>query len=169
MGRAPAGAEQVLGGNMTHNEINRLYLSVMAGPYDRLRPLAWPMLRIAAGLIMIPHGIPKLFGAFAPLLAKNVLAPLGFPAPLYVAYFLGILEIFGGILLAAGFLTRLVALMFVVETAIIFLFVSLPKGWIYSVPGGGAEYPGILFVIYLALAIRGAGEYSVDGVLKREI
>ena len=103
------------------------------------------------------------------MLAKNVLAPLGFPAPLAVAYFLGALEIFGGIFVAAGFLTRLVALMFAVETAIIFVFVSLPKGWIYSVPGGGAEYPGLLFVLFLAFVFRGAGEFSVDAVLKREI
>ncbi len=87
---------------MTDIGINRLYLPGLASTYDRLRPLAWPMLRIAAGLIMIPHGIPKLFGTFAPVLAKTVLAPLGFPEPLYVAYFLGALEIFGGSLLAAG-------------------------------------------------------------------
>jgi putative oxidoreductase len=154
---------------MTGNAINRLYLPGMAETYDRLRPLAWPMLRIATGLIMLPHGIPKLFGSFAPVLAKNVLAPLGFPAPLAVAYFLGALEIFGGIFVAAGFLTRLVALMFAVETAIIFVFVSLPKGWIYSVPGGGAEYPGLLFVLFLAFVFRGAGEFSIDAALKREL
>ncbi len=154
---------------MTRNGINRLYLPVMAKAYDRLRPLAWPMLRIAAGLIMIPHGIPKLFGSFAPVLAKNVLAPLGLPAPIYWAYFLGALEVFGGILLAAGFLTRLLALMFAVETAIIFAFVSLPKGWIYSVPGGGAEYPGLLLVLYLAFVFKGAGGCSIDDALKREL
>jgi putative oxidoreductase len=154
---------------MTRDAIHRLYLPGMAKTYDGLRPLAWPMLRIATGLIMVPHGIPKLFGSFAPLLAKNVLAPLGFPAPLAVAYFLGALEIFGGVLLAAGFLTRLVALMFVVETAIIFVFVSLPKGWIYSVPGGGAEYPGLLFVLFLALVFRGAGAFSVDAALRWEL
>lgn len=154
---------------MARNGINRSYFPVMAPIYDRLRPLAWPMLRIVAGLIMIPHGVPKLFGSFAPIVAKNVLAPLGLPVPLSVAYFLGALEIFGGILLAAGFLTRLIALMFAVETAVIFIFVSLPKGWIYSVPGGGAEFPGLLFVLYLALFFAGAGECSVDGALKREL
>src|SRR5579862_9046466 len=118
---------------------DRLYFPRLAPACDFVAPLAWPMLRVAAGLIMIPHGVPKLFGTFAPILAKNVLTPLGLPGPVYWAYFLGILEIFGGALLAAGFMARLLALMFAVETAVIFIFVSLPKGWIYSVPGGGAE------------------------------
>ena len=52
---------------MTGNAINRLYLPGMTRTYDWLRPLAWPMLRIAAGLLMLPHGIPKLFGSFAPV------------------------------------------------------------------------------------------------------
>jgi putative oxidoreductase len=154
---------------MTRKGINRLYLPALAMIYDRLAPMAWPMLRIAAGLIMIPHGIPKLFGSFAPVLAKNVLAPIGLPAPLALAYFLGALEIFGGILFAAGILTRLLALMFAVETAIILVFVSLPKGWIYSAPGGGAEFPGLLFVLYLAFVFKGAGGCSIDGVLKHEL
>jgi putative oxidoreductase len=127
------------------------------------------MLRIASGLIMIPHGIPKLFGTFAPVLAKNVLAPMGFPEPLYVAYFLGALEIFGGCLLAAGFLTRLLAAIFAFESAIILIFVNLPKGWIYSVPGGGAEFPALLLVLYFALLFVGAGKFSIDAALGREL
>jgi putative oxidoreductase len=154
---------------VTDIAINRLYLPRLAPIYDRLRPLAWPMLRIAAGLVMIPHGVPKLFGTFAPVVAKNVLAPMGFPEPLYVAYFLGALEIFGGGLLAAGFLTRLLAAMFAFESAIIFTFVNLPKGWFYSVPGGGAEFPALLIVLYLALLFVGAEKFSVDAGLKREL
>jgi len=103
------------------------------------------------------------------MLAKNVLAPMGLPEPLYVAYFLGALEIFGGILLAAGFLTRLLAAMFAFESAIILIFINLPNGWIYSVPGGGAEFPALLFVLYLAFVFVGAGKFSVDAALKREL
>lgn len=150
-------------------QVDQLYFLWMAPAYDRVRPLAWPMLRVAAGLIMISHGVPKLFGSFAPILAKNVLTPLGLPGAIYWAYFLGALEIFGGVLLAAGFMTRLVALMLAAETAVIFAFVSLPKGWIYSVPGGGAEFPALLLVLYLALLFEGAGNWSIDRAVKREI
>jgi uncharacterized membrane protein YphA (DoxX/SURF4 family) len=37
------------------------------------------------------------------------------------------------------------------------------------VPGGGAEFPALLFVLYLAIFFKGAGEYSIDSVLKREL
>jgi putative oxidoreductase len=146
-----------------------LYLPFLAPIHARLEPLAWPLVRITAGLIMIPHGIPKIFGTFAPVLAKNVLAPLGLPAPLYLAYFLGTLEILGGVLLAVGFMTRLLALMFAIETAVILYFVSLPKGWIYSVPGGGAEFPALLMILFVALVFKGAGPYSLDSACRREI
>jgi len=46
--------------------------------YDRLSVFAWPLVRVAAGLIMLSHGVPKLFGNFAPVLAERVLTPLGF-------------------------------------------------------------------------------------------
>ena len=146
----------------------RLLLPFLAPIYDRVSGFAWPLVRVAAGLIMIPHGVPKLFGNFAPVLAERVLAPLGCPSPLYWAYFLGALAIFGGALLAAGCLTRLLALMFAAETAIITTMVSLPKGWIYSVPGGGAEFPALLTVLYVALVLRvrstasGVGRFSCN-------
>lgn len=150
-------------------QADRLYLPALAPAYDRLAPLAWPMLRVATGLITIPHGVPKLFGSFAPILAKSVLGPLGLPGPIYWAYFLGTLEIVGGVLLAAGFLTRLLACIFAIEMAVIFLFVNLPKGWIYSVPGGGAEFPALLLVFFLAFVFRGAGNWSIDSLMRREL
>ena len=116
----------------------RLMFPALAGLYRAAEPWGDLWLRVVAGGIMIPHAIPKLFGSFAPVLAKNVLGPLGFPGPLYWAYFLGVLELGGGVLLALGLLTRPLALAFAVETAIITLGVAWPKGWIYSVPGGGA-------------------------------
>jgi putative oxidoreductase len=142
-------------------EAHRLYFRWLGPAYDRLRPLSCPMLRVAAGLIMIPHGVPKLFGSFAPTLAKNVLAPLGLPGPIYWAYFLGTLEILGGVLLAAGFLTRLFAVMFAVETAMIFAFASLPKGWIYSVPGWGCRIPGTSICDLFRVDIQ-RGRWLVD-------
>ncbi len=155
---------------MQQNETSaRLYVPALAPLYRQLSPLAWPLMRIACGVIMIPHGIPKIFGGFAPILAQNVLAKIGFPAPLYWAYFLGVLEILGGALLAAGLMTRLLALMFAVETAIITIYVSVPKGWFYSAPGGGAEFPALLLVLYVALVLRGGDNCSVDAALRREL
>jgi putative oxidoreductase len=147
----------------------RLMFPGLARLYRAAEPLGDLWLRLVAGGIMIPHSIPKLFGSFAPVLAKNVLGPLGFPGPLYWAYFLGVLELGGGVLLALGLLTRPLALAFAVETAVIAAAVSWPKGWFYSVPGGGAEFPFLLFAVYVAILLRGPGRYSLDRVMGREI
>jgi len=146
----------------------RLVFPGLAPVYQRMAPYAYTLVRFAAGAVMLPHGIPKLFGTFAPVLAKNVLAPLGFPAPLTVAYGLGALEVFGGTMLAFGLLTRPLALMFAVETAVIALFVALPKGYFYGAPGGGFEFPMILFILYVAVLMRGGGRWAIDNLVARE-
>jgi putative oxidoreductase len=135
---------------------------------ERLTTLAWTIVRLATGFIAIPHSIPKLFGPFAPTLARNVLAPLGIPYPLYAAYFLGALELVGGVLIMIGLFTRFAAALSLVEWTIITVFVAWPKGWIYSVPGGGAEFTFIVACLYLALVLGGSGPYSLDAKLSRK-
>jgi len=147
----------------------RLVFPGLSPLYRRLAPYGYALLRAAGGLIMMPHGAPKLFGSFAPILAKNVLAPLGFPAPLAWAYWLGTLEVFGGAMLALGLFTRPLAAMFAVESAIIALFVAWPKGWFYSAPGGGFEYPLMLFVIFLVILVHGGGRLALDRIIGWEV
>jgi putative oxidoreductase len=135
--------------------------SVTGGNESRA-DFAWLLVRCAAGAIALPHAWPKLFGTFAPVLAEKVLTPLGLPAPLLIAYGLGVLELVGGVLLILGLGTRVVALLMVGEWAVITFAVAIPKGWIYSVAGGGAEFPAIMTVLYLAIVIYGAGRLSLD-------
>jgi hypothetical protein len=84
---------------MLATQTPKLVFPGLAAFYERAAPFGYPLIRIAAGAIIMPHAFPKLFGSFAPVLAKNVLAPLGFltfPDPLFWAYFLGGLELVGG-------------------------------------------------------------------------
>ena len=150
-------------------DARRLMFPGMARLYAAAEPWGDLWLRLVAGAIMIPHSVPKLFGTFAPVLAKNVLGPLGFPAPLAVAYGLGCLELGGGVLLMLGLLTRPLALAFAVETAVIAVAVAWPKGWFYSAPGGGAEFPFLLLAVYVAILLRGPGRYSIDRMASREV
>jgi putative oxidoreductase len=153
---------------MDELDTRRLIFPRLARIYRSVAPYSYTLIRFAAGAIMIPHGVPKLFGTFAPVLAKNVLAPLGFPAPLAWAYWLGALEVFGGAMLALGLFTRPLALLFAFETAIIAFFVALPKGYFYSVPGGGFEYPQLLFILYVAIVLRGGERCAIDNIIARE-
>ena len=40
---------------------NRLHVPAVAGLYETLAPLSYTLIRVALGLILIPHGFAKLF------------------------------------------------------------------------------------------------------------
>jgi putative oxidoreductase len=145
-----------------------LIIPGLAGLYASLAPLGYALMRFSAGAILMYHGYVKLFGGFAPVVAEKVLAPMGFPAPLAWAYWLGILEFFGAGLLAIGFLTRPIALMLAVEMAIVTFVSHWGNGYFFSAPRGGYEYPLLLMLLYIGILMRGGGRYSVDHAIGKE-
>jgi putative oxidoreductase len=142
----------------------RLYVPGAAGLYERLAPLAYPLIRIALGLILVPHGYAKLFLDDAVPASRNF-ANFGWAYPLAWAYFIGALEFFGGLLLAVGLFTRLVAAAFVVEMAVICFAVLYPS---WSWGRRGMEYALFMGIVALAILFRGGGRYSLDHKLGRE-
>lgn len=146
----------------------RLVFPALGGLYESIAPYSYAIIRFCAGAIVIYHGYVKLFGGFAAPVAQNVLTPLGFPAPLAWAYFLGVLEFFGGAALAVGLLTRPLALMFTVQMAIVTYWHS-KNGYFFSSPRGGWEYPLLLTLIYAAIFFRGGGRCSIDRLLGKEL
>jgi putative oxidoreductase len=71
------------------------------------------------------------------------------------------LELFGGILLVLGLLTRVIGLLLAIQMAIAVWKVSLPHSGIYNVEGYGL--PLMLAVACFALFTVGGGVLSVDG------
>jgi putative oxidoreductase len=134
-----------------------------------LAPYGYPVIRFAAGVILIPHGWAKLFGGAAPFVAEKVLAPMGFPAPYAWVYFLGLLETVGVLALALGLWTRLLAAMLFVEMLVIAFGVHIHRGWSFTSQGGGAEYPVLLAAIYLGIFMHGSGRCSIDRMIGKEI
>ena len=145
----------------------RLIIPALGDLYDAIAPYSYAIIRFVAGAVVIYHGYGKLFSGFAEPVARNVIAPLGFPMPLAWAYFLGILEFFGGAALALGFLTRPLALMFTVQLAIVTYWHS-GNGYMFTSPRGGWEFPLLLTIIYAAIFFRGAGRCSIDRMLGKE-
>ena len=145
----------------------RLIIPGLAGLYQSIAPYSYAIIRFAAGAILIYHGYNKLFGGIIGMVAQNVVTRLGLPDPLAWAYFLGILEFFGGIALALGFLVRPIALMLVIEFIIITWW-HWGNGYGFSNPKGGYEYPLLLLVIYVAIFFRGAGRCSIDRMIGKE-
>jgi putative oxidoreductase len=145
----------------------RLIVPGLAGLYQGIAPYSYAIIRFIAGAILIYHGYNKLFVTGVAPVADHVVTPLGLPMPMAWAYLIGILELFGGIALAVGFLTRPIALMLTVEFIII-TFWHAGNGYVFTSPHGGFEYPLVLTVIYAAIFFRGAGRCSIDRMIGKE-
>jgi putative oxidoreductase len=134
-----------------------------------LSPLAEPMLRVAAGLMLLPHAAQKLFGWFGGdgLAATGdfFATKLGLPASF--ALLASVIELGGGLLLALGLATRAAAAMIVGLMAVAVLQVHLPQGFFWT--DGGYEYPLLWGLLALSFVIRGGGRFSLDAAIGREI
>jgi putative oxidoreductase len=136
---------------------------------NALSPFAEPLVRVAAGLLLVPHGAQKLFGWFGgygiDATGQFFATKLGLPASL--AVMAGVIEFFGGFLLAAGIATRAVAALVFGLMAVAVIQVHLPAGFFWT--DGGYEYPLLWGIVALSYAIRGGGRYSVDALIGREV
>ena len=142
----------------------RLFVPAAAGFYETVAPLAYPLIRVALGVILIPHGYAKLFGNDAVAASRNFVN-FGWAYPLAWAYFIGAVEFFGGILLALGLFTRIVAAAFVIEMAVISFAVLYPN---WSWGRRGMEYALFMGIVALAIFFRGGGRWSLDRLIGRE-
>jgi putative oxidoreductase len=142
----------------------RLLIPGLRGFYDWAEPISWLLIRLTVGLMIIPHGWPKLMmgvGATANMaLVKRGIYPA---EPLAVA--LITLETLGGLCVALGLFTRFWAAAITIEMMVI-VYHHLPKfGW----TDRGYEYPLMWGLVMLAIALRGGGPYSLDRLLRREL
>jgi len=96
--------------------------------YEGLGALHWPLIRATAGIILFTHGWPKLMMGFQAV-AANTLAGRGIEPALPLAYALVLLETAGAICILLGFLTRPIAIMLVVEFAVI-VYQHFPNGYL---------------------------------------
>jgi putative oxidoreductase len=145
----------------------KLVIPGLGGLYASLHDLAYPLVRITAGLMLLPHGWPKMMKMGAGAVAANVLARRGIEPALPLAYLIIFLETVGGICIAIGFLTRPFALLLLLEFLVIIFKAHLPNGW--SVGANGAEFVVMWGVLFLAILIRGGGPYSVDRAIGKEV
>lgn len=117
---------------------------------NALQPLALLLLRVAFGIIFISHGYPMLVhrtSATHALFAQHGI-------PTYFVYISGVLELFGGGLLALGLFTRGAALLLAVEMVLLMWKVSMPHSYLAV---NEYAYPLMLAVGCFALATIGAG------------
>ncbi len=122
--------------------------------------LALLMIRIGIGTVFIAHALMHLqvgIGSLATLLG----ADLGFPLPNLFAWLTVFIELFGGIALVLGVASPVAAGLLSVISIITILTIKAKLGLIAKV-GVGAELDIALLVGSLAVALQGAGWYSLD-------
>jgi putative oxidoreductase len=148
----------------------RLIYPALGGVYAALDAYAHLILRLAAGLIFVPHGLWKLGFLGGPGLGgvAGFLGGAGYWPGWFWAPFLTGLEIVGGILLAIGLFTRPVAALFFIQMAVI-VYHHSGNGFLFTNQGGGYEYPLMWLAVIFYFLVRGGGPMSVDRSLGREV
>ena len=148
----------------------RLIVPALGPLYAQLARWSYPLIRAATGLMLMPHGAQKLFGWFGGYglegtggyFAQN----LGLEPGVFWAALVGGTELFGGLCLALGFLTRPAALGVTILMTVAILTVHLPDGFFWG--QGGYEYPLLWGLVALAIAFKGGAEMSLDRAIGRE-
>jgi putative oxidoreductase len=117
--------------------------------------------RVFCGVVFIVHGYPKIMN----LAGTSTFFAENFGVPGWVAIPIAILEFFGGILLVAGFATRILSPLFILEMLGAIVFVHFAHGW--DIFRGGYEYNLALIILLLAVLLLGSGPVSVDERISR--
>lgn len=128
---------------------------------DRARGIAFFLLRIVAGLLFLQAGGMKILDWFGGIPAEFG----GHPPFLSQTWIGGVLEFFGGVALLIGLWTRPVAFVLSGEMAVAYFQFHQPNGF-WPIQNHG-EPAVLLCFIFLFFAAHGAGDWSVDAMLRR--
>ena len=128
-------------------------LSALYAHLDWARPYLLSILRIAAALLFLQHGLSKFFGfpAAGPPLAGLVIVAAS-------------IETFGGLVLAIGLFTRWAALIMSGEMAFAYFIGHAPHSFFPLVNHG--ESAVLFCFVFLYFVFAGPGPWSLDRALK---
>jgi putative oxidoreductase len=130
----------------------------------RTRPdIGLLVLRLVAGFSFFMHGYQKVFGMGIGGVT-GFFTQVGIPLPGVAAPFISFLELVGGLALIFGVFTRVFAFLLACDVLVATLTVHMKNGYLGQ---GGMELTLLLAAMGLALALSGAGPYSIDAVMAR--
>ncbi|HEX3970583.1 MAG TPA: DoxX family protein [Stellaceae bacterium] len=143
----------------------KLLLPFLQPFYDRVIPLSWAIIRAGFGIDLAIHGwekvdrLPAIFVA----IGAGTTAALKPQFDPFHNIFLAIFEFGGGICIALGLFTRFFAAAAAIDLAIITFTVFWPHGY------KAYEYTFWWGLAMFAIALHGAGPYSFDRKIGREL
>lgn len=120
------------------------------------------LLRFALGVIFLTHGWAKLLHDKSQFAGR--LESMKFRPGKFWAWTVTLTEVLGAILLFAGFLTQLAALILAIQFLVILLWVRRGQPFVAKPenPGMSWEFDFLIFFALLALLILGPGPWSID-------
>ncbi len=127
----------------------------MDGLLGRFAPQIYALLRIVAGVLFAQHGAQKLLGVLGGQ-QVSIMSQVGLA---------GAIELVGGLMIAAGVFSSLVAFIASGEMAVAYFQAHAPRG-LWPVQNGG-ELAVLYCFIFLYIAARGNGTWSIQGGKRR--
>lgn len=133
----------------------------------------WPglVLRLTAGLIMLPHGLQKLAGLFGGYGFKASMDyfTTTLRLPWIIALLVILIECLGSLGLILGLFSRIwAALLIIVMTGAVVTTNAkhgLFMNWIGNQSGEGFEYHLLFIGICISIILLGSGKFSIDNNL----
>ena len=132
------------------------------------------VLRLAAGIMILPHGLQKTFGLFGGPGFSKMMAGFtqGAHIPVVFAFLAIMAEFLGGIGLILGFLTRVAAFGVMCNMLVAIVANNSRFGffmnWGGRQKGEGIEFHLLAITILLGVMLRGAGPVSIDRALAKK-
>ena len=127
---------------------------------SRAEDVAKLLLRVMLGGLILLHGISKIRGG--PGFILDIVDKAGLPEPFGYLVYVG--EVLAPILVIVGFWTRLAALVIAINMIVAVLLVHVGQLFTLNETGGWAlELQGLYLVVAIAVALLGAGRYSIGG------
>lgn len=131
-------------------------------------------LRVAAAMVILPHGAQKVLGWFGGhgFNATYSAFTSGMGIPSILALLAILAESLGGLLLLLGLLSR-VSAFGIATTMIVASTMHFQNGffmnWYGNAAGEGFEYHILMIAITTVLAIRGGGALALDNLLSSKV
>lgn len=121
---------------------------------SRYTPYALAALRISSGLIFLLHGTQKLFAFPGPPAGGNL-------PPMFSMMWIGaVIELVGGLMIVAGFYTRVAAFICSGQMAVAYWMFHAPRNLYPTLNNGDAA---ILYCfVFLLLVFTGPGAWSAN-------
>jgi len=128
---------------------------------SRYAPQVWSLFRIVVGLLFLCHGLAAVFG----LLGGHRGTGQAIDAGTWPNWYAGVIQLVCGALVLVGLATRPAAVLASGSMAYAYFVVHQPDG-LMPIQNGGVT-PALYAWSFLAVAVLGAGPWSLDALIAR--